>query len=163
MKLYDFEVKGQHFSVTLGKTLSGFHRNAVTIWEVGFTGPEGHSLTGKAGFDSIAVYSRVLLAVKKLMREEKVDFLRFQPFQGEMELVYNRFIKRFLEPDPPLGYGMMQVGRGLYATKDWMKKNRDKLPEKIDDIVQAAQDATSRRLAAVRSDKMAGKFAEFTL
>lgn len=70
----------------------------VSSYSITFSGPDGYSLTGRSGAQAVAIYSKLLSAIKKLMETEHVDALSFSAFDEKMIPMYDRFLKTLL-PD----------------------------------------------------------------
>lgn len=72
------------------KELEGFS------WTVLLEGPHEYDSTGNKGGGATAVYTQLLLAVKKLITDHDARMLTFSPWEPGMGLVYTRFAKSYL-------------------------------------------------------------------
>jgi hypothetical protein len=63
---------------------------------VEFVGPKGTRPTDLAGGASLVIYKQMMLAIRKLIETEHVDYLAFSGQTGKMDRLYDRFVKKFL-------------------------------------------------------------------
>jgi len=63
---------------------------------VEFVGPRGTRPTDLAGGASAIIYKQMMLAIRKLIETQKVDYLAFAGSVGKMDRLYDRFVKTFL-------------------------------------------------------------------
>lgn len=61
-----------------------------------FVGPKGTRPTDLAGDTSLVVYKKMMLAIRKLLETENVDYFAFAGQTGKMDRLYDRFVKTFL-------------------------------------------------------------------
>jgi len=81
------------------KTSSLAGKNIKNVYQVSFTGPRGFYLTGASGPEAMAIYTKMLLAIKKLIATVRVDGLTYSPAQVNMIPIYDRFFKTFAKED----------------------------------------------------------------
>lgn len=115
----------------------------VTV-EIGFTGPKGYDLTGSAGVQSNAIYKKMLLGIRKYLSTNHIDAISFSAYDENTLPIYNMFYKKFLQPDPPQGAGFIRYLRNFYLSKDWIRKNRDKIDDGLfEKIIDASRSIRS--------------------
>ena len=104
---YEFEHDFDRFDVEMKKSpVTAFGRTWEDVWDVSFSKNDSMSLTGTSGSSGMAIYGKVLSAVKKLLDTEKVDGLTFTGAHVYMDIMYDRFLKTF--------GGFKPVGSGVY-------------------------------------------------
>jgi len=85
-----------HFLISLGASAEEVRGYLQNVYAVSFTGPQGYKTT-KLMRGAAEVYSKVLLTIKKLSEERPVEGLAFSSYESGMDLVYDRFLKRFTD------------------------------------------------------------------
>ena len=93
-----FDHNGENFEVTLEKVDMAF--NGIDIpdaYTIEFTGANDFSTTGTAGTSATAIYSKVLLVIKKFLNDHEVNGLHCKPQEPAMATIYQRFFEKFLK------------------------------------------------------------------
>lgn len=90
---YYFRVNGQNFKFMAEIFKYNYNMNSVSI---SFSGNDGHKLTGTSKNSGSAVYSQILLAIKKLLEIEPIDYISFSAADIQMAPIYERFFNKFL-------------------------------------------------------------------
>ena len=98
---YKFFHNGEEYNVEMDKQMMrnfGDYRIPAEVmsYNITFSGPQDYSLTGTAGPQAVAIYSKLLAAIKKLMDTEQVDALTFSAYEPAMIPVYDRFMRTYL-------------------------------------------------------------------
>lgn len=119
----------------------------IVAYSILFSGPAGYSLTGDAGSGAVAIYSKLMSAVKKLMEIDDVDVLSFTAYDKKMVPVYDRFLKTML-PD------FTQVDNGNYVRTTVLNHVLDSLPEtKRGEVMDKIAASHKERLDSIRKIK----------
>jgi hypothetical protein len=115
-----FQHDGNNYSVNFERDKSQDYQGVEVpgFFSIVFTGPKGTSSTKMAGTAATAIYTQLMLAVKKLIEIEQVNGLGFSPAEPGMGLVYQRFYRQYLQPG-----GFIRVDPYTYILKEWIKKN----------------------------------------
>lgn len=165
--LYNFNHKGYTFEVEFNLTNAEFLRNNIPFWQISFKGPNGYYLTGRAGFAATAIYTQVLLAIKKLFETTQVNGLHFSPGEPVMRLMYDKFFKTYLSND------FMQIDINYYLRKTTLKELMKDSDEKeklktYKDILQnrrytqqTTKEIKKARQRKLLTKKMVGNFVYF--
>ncbi len=107
-------------------------------FKIEFTGPNGFNTTGKAGSEATAIYTKVLLAIKKLMTTQTVNGLTFEPAEPGMALVYQRFYDRFLKNE------FVRISRNEAVRKSFINQIDAKLHPSDRQAAKAKADEAER-------------------
>ncbi len=138
---YHFEVKGEEYRVAFFLEDILLIGKWWPVWNISFKNKEsGYGLTDKMEGSATAVYSQVLLAVKKLFEIEDVKAITFSAYSEKMTSIYDRFFDKFLSKNFT-----------RYNSKYYLEKNafRQAVAEQNDPSV--AKGIFSSMLAANRS------------
>jgi len=156
--VYDFEMDGVKFNVYFRPSnfrIMGFPLHGYII---GFTGPQGYSTTGMSGNKAVGIYEHLLMATRKLLEmkandlNEPVQFLEFTGREPEMNLIYDKFIRRYLSNT------FTRYNRSHIIRNDVIKAIQDQSPEDapyLDDEFQQGQEDHARELQDIRQEKNA--------
>lgn len=130
----------------------------IVAYAITFSGPAGYSLTGVAGSGAVAIYSKLMSAVKKLMEIDDVDVLSFTAYDKKMLPVYDRFMKTML-PD------FTQVDDGNYVRTTVLNRVLDSLPEtkrgEVMDKIAASHKERLDSIRKIKADKEINRKAKF--
>ena len=130
-------------------TSSGLQSLNGSFYGILFYGPQGPLLTKNSGMSAPVIYQKMLLAIKKLMSQEKVDGLGFTAAQGHMVLPYTRFIEKYLIP-----LGFKEVEDGKFVSQKLIdsldKEDRESLDGSAGDTASARSEMV-KSMSAVRS------------
>ena len=134
---YNFSHNGDNFvveirKINLFKEIKYFNKQAPevkqsiqplvkNVFHISFAGPNKHKTTNK-NTGMTAIYSQLLLAIKKLFETEDVQGLTFTAYEQKMSLVYRRFFKQFLADK------FMVISPELFLRKDIAKQIMQLLP-----------------------------------
>ena len=114
--VHNFKHDGDDFEVHLDNDNVRFADQTIdNVYNVTFKGPEGYSSTGKAGTQATEIYSKLILAIKKLMDDHEVNGLQFTPAEPAMRIMYTRFYNSFMKDH------FVRVQRDLYIKRDIVK------------------------------------------
>jgi hypothetical protein len=93
-----FKHEGEDFHVVIYNDKIEYAGHEVPgSYRIEFEGPNRYNTTGTAGTQATAIYSKMLLVIKKLMTTQEVNGITFEPHEPGMALVYQRFYDRFLK------------------------------------------------------------------
>ena len=149
-----FEYNGVEYKVSLVKEVKQLPWLTIPdTWSITFKGPEGYKLTKMAGTASSAIYSRMLACIKKLLDTHEVNAIEFSPAQEEMIVPYDLFSRAYLLPEPPKGKGFVQVSLSLFVKREFLDRNRDKLPESLDKVMDMVRKEVDSRVKHVKNLK----------
>lgn len=127
-----FKHQNTDFEVTMSKTKIEYAgRNIPGSYNIDFAGPNGYRTTNTAGTSGSAIYTQVLLAIKKLMTTQEVNGISFYPAEPGMALVYQRFFDRFLSND------FMRISKNEAVRKTTIEQINQKL--RITDKLKAQE------------------------
>lgn len=155
--------KPQDFDVNMVRSVIGEYDgiplpSEIVAYGITFSGPAGYSLTGDAGSGAVAIYSKLMSAVKKLMEIDDVDVLSFTAADQKMLPVYDRFVKTML-PD------FTQVDNGNYVRTTVLNHVMDSLPEKtrgeVMDKIAASHKVRLDSIRKIKADKQRDREAKF--
>jgi len=62
---------------------------------VDFIGPNGFNATELEDGNSIAIYTKLMLVIRKLLETKNIDYLQFSGTTGKMDRIYDKLIKTF--------------------------------------------------------------------
>lgn len=149
-----FEYNGVEYQVSLVKEVKQLPWLTIPeTWSITFKGPDGYKLTKMAGTASSAIYSRMLACIKKLLDTHEVNAIEFSPAQEEMIVPYDLFSRAYLLPEPPKGKGFVQVSLTLFVKREFLDRNRDKLPESLDKVMDMVRKEVDSRVKHVKDMK----------
>lgn len=119
----NFDHEGDKFTIEMSRLKNAIYQGIEIpgMFEIVFAGPKGTQTTGTSGTGATAVYTKLLLAIKKLIETETVNGLKFTPAEVGMGLVYQRFYKQYLQPA-----GFIRVSLENYLRKDFIRQTLDK-------------------------------------
>jgi hypothetical protein len=131
------------------------------FYDITLRGPEGLNLTKVSGSVSNLIYQKILLAIKKLIFQEKVEGFSFSPAEAEMVIPYTRFIEKYLKP---MGFIEMKDGYFILQTKldsaveellkdanpEQAEEIRDEIKHHLDRVASGRQE-THRQVVADRN------------
>lgn len=130
-------------------TSSGLQSLNGSFYGILFYGPQGTLLTKNSGMSAPVIYQKLLLAIKKLMSQEKVDGLGFTAAEGHMVLPYTRFIEKYLIP-----LGFKEVEDGKFVSQELIdsldKEDRESLEWRAGDTASGRSEMV-KSMSAVRS------------
>ena len=141
---YEFEHDFDRFDVEMKKSpVTAFGKTWEDVWDVSFSKNDSMSLTGTSGSSGMAIYGKVLSAVKKLLDTEKVDGLTFTGAHVYMDIMYDRFLKTF--------GGFKPVGSGVYIRDELVN---DLEPVHADYVTNVAGKEHDDRIKTLKSSKL---------
>lgn len=125
----------------------------VVQYAITFKGPRGTYLTGEEGPAAVAIYTRMLAAIKRLIENERVDALVFSAQQREMLPLYERFIGNFLSGS------FSQLTDNSYLRKEILDSELGKMsPEERSDLersISLSIRGKREEIDSVRREKIA--------
>lgn len=130
----EYEIGWKKHRISVSKEGDRFSYNDITNkgYEVVFYGPQSSvALTNKR--IATQVYSHLLAGMKKFIEEVKPEGLYFYGAYEGMDLMYNRFVKKFLseEPNKPDHMIFYQIDEKQYVSKKCLNKLEPEMQEKI--------------------------------
>jgi len=135
--VHEFEHDGKNFNVNLDSEKINYEGQEIdNVYTVLFQGPEGYSTTGASGTEATTIYSKLVLAVKKLIENHEVNGLSFTPAEPGMRIIYTRFYNSFMKDD------FVRVERDLYIKRDIVRR-----------ALEAAKERTSLGVDSGRQSK----------
>ncbi len=140
---YYFNVNNEEFKVSFRakKSYVGTFKNAWTVWTISFKGGGGFKLRNIMQGAATAVYTQLLLAIKKLLAIEDVEVLHFSPYDEKMIFIYDRFFDKFLSKD------FIRFDLENYFRKDVLRKALSEMePESAKQIYLNMLDFNRHRL-----------------
>ena len=162
---YDFEIDGTSFNVYFRPTMFRLMGVPLHGYIVGFTGPAGYRTTGMSGSKAVGIYEHLLLATRKLLemkandQNEPVQFFEFTGAEPEMNLIYDKFIRRYLSNT------FTRYSRSHIIRNDVIKAIQDQSPEDapyLDMEFQQGQEDHARELEDIRQAKNARRQIELS-
>ena len=115
--IHKFEHDGKSFNVHLdSKKINYAGQSINNVYTVLFEGPEGYSTTGASGTEATTIYSKLVLAIKKLTEDHEVNGLSFTPAEPGMRIIYTRFYNSFMKDN------FVRVKSDLYVKRDIVRK-----------------------------------------
>lgn len=119
----EFQQMGMNFRVDFNMVTSyAMGEYIPDVYNVVFSGPSGTFSTGRAGSGALAIYSKVMGAIKKLMDATNVNGIAFSAAEDKMAPVYQRLFKR-------LGGDFVQISNTEYIKRSVLKGIIKKSPE----------------------------------
>jgi hypothetical protein len=120
--VYNFEVGGQQFSVAFAQDYISYYSKTLMrsmnlsddAYAITLSGPQGYDLTG-AG-NGTQVYGHLIMAVKKLISDERPEGLIFTGTNAQQRWMYASFYKRNLNKL------YTQIGVGEYLSNDYIQR-----------------------------------------
>lgn len=148
-----FTHDGKPYEVSLNREKEDYQGVEIPgFFSVVFEGPAGTSSTGTAGTAATAIYTQLLLSVKKLIEVETVNGFSFSPAEPAMGLVYQRFYKQFLQPA-----GFIRINMNDYLKKDYLKellkKKADSEKKRVYGKIIDTNRDVQYKIKAVEADK----------
>lgn len=147
-----FTHKNEEFEVTMErKSIKYAGHNVPGSFEIAFVGPNGYYTTNTAGNNAPAIYTQVLLAVKKLMATQVVNGISFAPAEPGMALVYQRFYDRFLKND------FVRINKSEAVRKTFIDKINQQLnpneKAQIDASIKSTEQETNAYLNQIKNNR----------
>lgn len=157
-----FSVNGEEFTVTLAKInvldgefghtlkrigidLSKVQKYFNNVYDIGLRGPNGYNTT-KSNKGATEVYSQLLLTVKKIHEDHKIEGLSFKPHEMAMSLIYSRFISNFTD------FQIVDATLGLYLSNKIIDALTLEYP-KFADVVRNNNQIYKNSLSNIRQIK----------
>lgn len=154
--IYHFKMGEFDYKIffTIMDDYNPFNFEIGKIYEVEFSGPAGTSLTN-FNKNTHVIYSQLLSAVKSFVTQFKPNGLYFYGSESTMDLVYNRFIKRFFQDTPGKNPQEVfyQVNQSLFISKARYNKMSDEQKEYVQKSMAEADQANQVTLSRVASRK----------
>lgn len=111
-----FKHGNDDYTVDMAKEYKDFGGNNLSdIYNITFEGPNNYNLTNKSGAEANIIYSKLILAVKKLLETQVVNGLYFSAYDKYMLPIYTKFYDTFLKDD------FIRVEPNFYVKRDIVK------------------------------------------
>jgi len=136
---YDISMNSHSISIKSGRRDSyGMHETITHRgYEVIFRGPQGSvALTNKR--IATEVYSHLLAGMNKFIDQVRPEGLYFYGAYEGMDLMYNRFVKKFLNdsPDKPEHMVFFQLDEKNYISKECLGKLDPDMQETVKEVIE---------------------------
>ena len=130
-------------------------KNPEEYWEIAFKSDGGYGLTGKGNFGF--VYKNILSCMKDFMNKEKPNIISFSGYEAGMNLVYNRFMDKFLknETDPKLYFN--KYVDNLYVSQELINNVPERLKKSITDKIKELSGEFYDTLSSIKKDLIVDK------
>lgn len=130
-------------------------RNPDEYWEVAFKSNGSYGLTGKGNFGF--VYKNILSCMKDFMNRQKPCIISFSGYEAGMNLVYNKFMDKFLKDktDPKLYFH--KYVDNLYISQELINNVPEKWQRILTDKIKQSSDKFSDDLSSIKKDLITDK------
>jgi hypothetical protein len=117
----------------------------------------GKGMSSKGGAsDASSIYSKLILAIKKLIEQENPDLLSFYGAEDSMDVMYDIFVRRFLGDgpgkDPHLVF--FPVDGDNYISKAWIEGVPEERRQEIYGLIKDAKSEKQNYLGNVKKTKV---------
>ena len=131
-------------------------------YSVDFSCSGAQHITGKAGLSAPRIYSKLILAVKKLIEQESPDLLTFYGAEKSMDVIYDIFVRRFLGDSPGKDPHLVffPVARSYYVSKAWVEGLPAAIRPEIYRLIKHAKSEKQDYVGNIKKEKLIEKSKE---